>query len=133
LAFVGFVFLVLAGLRAVLGSEGLFLTGLPILIGGACALGALLSWFGARRILTTARSLPLLKRPALVADRRSETGVGGPANKTCYFFQLEFEDGTEGEFMYPGRGASHDPMVSGNTGIAYTRRDRLLAFKQIKV
>ena len=54
-------------------------------------------------------------------------------DSTTYVFDLEFEDGSEGDFSYPGRGAAHDPMTRGTTGVAYTRRDHLLAFKQIRV
>lgn len=86
----------------------------------------------AQRLLAAAREFPLLKRPCLVRDRGSVMGDRG-LGSTTYLFDLEFGDGTQGDFGYPGRGASHDPMTRGSTGIAYTRRDRLLAFKQIRV
>jgi len=86
----------------------------------------------AASILRKARSFPMLKRPCLVRDRGSAMGEGG-AGRTIYVFDLEFADGSAGTFRYPGRGASHDPMTKGATGVAYTRRDQLLAFKQIRV
>ncbi len=76
--------------------------------------------------------LPLLRRPALVSDRRSETSMGWMDGKTVYYFQMEMEDGG-GEFRYPGRGTQDDLLVKGLTGLAYTRGDVLLAFKTIKV
>lgn len=86
----------------------------------------------AQRILSAARAFPLLKRPCLVQGRGSLIGDLDPS-ATTYMFDLEFGDGSQGDFGYPGRGASHDPMTKGSTGIAYTRRERLLAFKQIRV
>jgi len=86
----------------------------------------------AQRLLSTARGFPLLKRPCLVQGRGSVIGERETA-ATTYMYDLEFGDGSQGDFGYPGRGASHDPMTKGSTGIAYTRRDRLLAFKVIRV
>ena len=106
----------------------------PVL-GALAVLMVLISFYrrwSAQRLLTSARAFPLLKRPCLVRDRGSLMGTRG-ADSTTYMFDLEFGDGSQGDFGYPGRGASHDPMTSGSTGIAYTRRDRLLAFKQIRV
>ncbi len=77
--------------------------------------------------------LPLLRRAALVSDRRSETNLRGLSGSTTYFFQLELEDGGSGEFRYPARGIQDDLLVKGNTGLAYTRGDELVAFKNIKV
>jgi hypothetical protein len=78
-------------------------------------------------------SRPLLKRPARVADRRSETTIRGSRGDTTYFFELEFEDGSKAEFGYPGRGASDNPLTNGVTGIAYTRGQELVAFKRVRV
>jgi hypothetical protein len=50
-----------------------------------------------------------------------------------YFFQLEFADGGSGEFRYPGRGVNHDLLVSGNTGVAFTRGELLVDFLPIRV
>lgn len=98
---------------------------------GLVVLGLTLWILGARerrRIV----SLPLLKRPALVTSRRSETSAEG-GGETVYTFSLEFEDGSEGDFRFRGLGASHDPLVAGNLGVAYTRRETLLAFRLIRV
>jgi hypothetical protein len=86
----------------------------------------------ARGRVRRALARPLLKRPALVQERRSETEPGG-RGRTTYFFQLVFEDGAAAEFRYPGRGTAHDPLVAGNTGVAYTRQEDLLAFRSIRV
>ena len=101
-------------------------------VGAALATTALVLWLRSARTVREARSMPLLRRPALVKNRRSETSPRGGRYSTVYFFDLEFEEGT-GEFRFPGRGAHYDPWVPGNTGIAYTRRDVLLEFKLIRV
>ena len=68
------------------------------------------------------------------------TGQGPPQRdlppggrySTVYFFELQFGEGG-GEFQFPGRGAHYEPLVPGNTGLAYTRRDVLLDFKILRV
>ncbi len=106
-------------------------------------LGLLVFWslVSGRKALSTAaeirsrRSLPLLRRPALVRDRRSRTGVSTWAwrAQTSYYFQLALEDGIEAEFLFPGRGGDHELLVPGNTGVAYTRGAELIDFRKIKV
>jgi hypothetical protein len=96
------------------------------------ALGTVL-WLVARSRIAAARAVPLLRRPALVTSRRSETAIRGGGYSTIYHFQLEFADGSAGEFRYPGRGVNHDLLVGGNTGVALTRGDLLVAFHQIRV
>ena len=76
---------------------------------------------------------PLLKRAAVVLDRRSETEMSGGEGRTTYYFVMEFADTARGEFRFPGRGATFDLMVNGATGVAYTRGADLLAFKKIRV
>lgn len=76
---------------------------------------------------------PLERRAALVADRRSETTANWFGGRTTYYFQLEFDDGTNGEFRYPGRGVQDDLLVKGNTGVAFLRGRTLIAWKNIKV
>lgn len=76
---------------------------------------------------------PLVRSPALVADRRSETTSTWWSGRTIYFFKLELEDGTSSEFRYPGRGVQDDLLVKGMTGMAYLRGDTLIAWKTIKV
>ncbi|MEM7516222.1 MAG: hypothetical protein AAF368_04765, partial [Planctomycetota bacterium] len=92
-------------------------------------------WLGQRgkARCVEATSQPLLRRPALVRERRSETDFVGGRGETIYYFQLEFVDGGTGEFRAPGKGAAHEPLVNGNTGIAYSRGQTLLAFKILKV
>lgn len=91
--------------------------------------------FGLRALATRKRTLskPLLIRPARVGERRSETEIRGADGITVYYFQLQFDDGSEGEFAYPGRGASDEPLATGATGVAYTRGPELLSFKRIRV
>ena len=76
---------------------------------------------------------PLLKRAAIVLDRRSETEISNGEGRTTYYFIMEFADGARGEFRFPGRGATFDLMVNGATGVAYSRGADLLAFKKIRV
>lgn len=112
----------------------------PASVAGWIGLGCALALAGAgagvglraRRLVRSHLSRPLLKRAAQVQGRRSETELGG-GGQTTYYFDLVFEDGNAAEFRYPGRGATHDPLVAGNTGIAYTRREDLLAFRVIRV
>lgn len=75
----------------------------------------------------------LLKRAAIVIDRRSETEMSGGEGQTTYYFILEFADAARGEFRFPGRGANFDLPVNGATGVAYTRGADLLTFKKIRV
>jgi len=102
-------------------------------------LAGLLAVVGLVLIATAARgqarilSRPLLKRPALVTDRRSETALGYWNGTTTYYFALTFDDGSEGEFRWPGRGVDHQPLVTGATGLAFTRGDVLLGFRAIRV
>lgn len=100
-------------------------------VAAALAIRGLLLWIPAARRRSELRALPLLKRPALVTSRRSETVMQD--GRTIYYFTLQFEDGSEGEFRFPGLGASHDPLVAGNLGVAYTRREELLGFRLIRV
>ena len=76
---------------------------------------------------------PLLKRAAIVLDRRSETEISSGEGRTTYYFVLEFAGGARGEFRFPGRGANFDLIVNSVTGVAYTRGADLLAFKKIRV
>jgi hypothetical protein len=75
---------------------------------------------------------PLLVRPAIVAERRSETDAEGRFGaRTVYFFTLRFDDGAEGEFRWPGQGLSNEPMTNGQVGIAYSRGEDLVAFRKL--
>ena len=70
----------------------------------------------------------LMRRPALVSERRSETSIDGQVN---YYFTLRFDDGSEGEFDWPGQGTMYEPLSNGYTGIAYTRGARLIDFRRL--
>ncbi len=76
---------------------------------------------------------PLLKRAALIVDRRSETEISGWSGRTTYYFTVEFEDGGVGEFRFPGLGAQEDPYATNLPGVAYTRGTDLLLFRHIRV
>lgn len=76
---------------------------------------------------------PLLRRAALIVDRRSETEISGWSGRTTYFFKIEFADGVVGEFRYPGLGAQEDPYATNLPGVAYTRGTDLLVFRHIRV
>lgn len=75
-------------------------------------------------------ALPVLRRPALVVDRRSMTEEKGGPSATVYYFTLHFDDASEGEFRWPGQGTMYEPMPNGTTGLAYTRGERLIEFRK---
>lgn len=127
-------FLAVWVLRALMGAPAtagsILILAVALLSGG----WGLASHLRGRALGAKLRSFELRRRPAMVIDRRSETGgATGEANFTVYYFTMVFEDGSEGEYRFPGKGTSFEPMASGTTGLAYTRRDRLLAFKPIRV
>ncbi len=105
---------------------GLVGAGAMAVVGGLRALGG-------KKFVDEGSKLPVLKRPALVVDRRSETTIQGSRGLTVYTFTLEFADGSVGDFRFPGRGTSYDLMAAGATGMAYTRGAELLAFKPMRV
>ncbi|MBL8863850.1 MAG: hypothetical protein JNK02_17810 [Planctomycetes bacterium] len=96
-------------------------TALPALVG----VGVLASRAGVR---ARAEARPMLRRPAMVVVRRSETGQEGG---TTYFFTLRFDDGSEGEFLWPGQGTAYEPLSNGYTGVAYTRGPKLVDFRRL--
>jgi len=108
------------------GALGWTLAGLSAAAGTALLVRA----HGLRRAAT---GLPLLRRAAVILDRRSDTQLQGWRGSTCYFFTLEFEGGATAEFAYPGRGYAEDLYPSGLTGVAYTRGRELLQFKHIRI
>jgi hypothetical protein len=122
--------LALGALALTRGTAGLVLLGLLAL--AALVLGVR-RWLRGRQRRVGVLALPLDRRPALVADRRSETTTGWLDGRTTYFFQLEFDDGSSGEFRYPGRGVQDDLLVKGVTGVAFLRGPTLIAWKNIKV
>ncbi|MEZ6018244.1 MAG: hypothetical protein R3F49_24310 [Planctomycetota bacterium] len=125
---------------------GLILTGIAGVSTGAAAATAPALWLG---ILAAASGVwlllkgkhaqqeslrfPLLKRPALILDRRSETEIRGWSGSTTYFFKLEFEDGAQGEFAYPGLGPQDEPYATNLPGVAYSRGQSLLHFRHVRV
>jgi len=122
----------LVGIAAVRDLEHLASSTLTWL--GVIALGAG-TWFmvrgrGAQR---SALRFSLMKRPALILDRRSETRIQGWSGDTTYFFKLEFEDGAQGEFAFPGLGPQEEPYSTNLPGVAYTRGQDLLHFRHIRV
>jgi len=98
------------------------LTGIPLLVG----IGILAS---RSAVKARAESRPMLRRPAIVVVRRSETDA--ELGVTRYFFTLSFDDGSEGEFVWPGQGTSYDPLSNGYTGVAYTRGAKLVDFRRL--
>ena len=124
-----------AALGLVLGALGLALGwgALVVALGGVLAVGGI--WVAVTHGAKLAKrvGLPIMKRAAVVTDRRSETELRFNTGITTYFFMLEFDDGAEAEFRYPGRGAHTEPLSKGVTGIAYTRGENLISFKQIRV
>jgi len=127
------------GLGVVLLSLGALLAGGAPFSHGAGWLGLAAALAGTTWIvrgrLAKLRSVasPLLKRPGIVLDRRSETNLRGWGGATTYFFTIELEGGIQGEFAYPGRGANEEPYVNNLPGVAYTRGADLLAFRHVRV
>ena len=103
------------------------------LLGAALAGFGLFQWSKGKQGMSSALEHKLLKRPAIVLDRRSETAIHGWSGQTDYYFLLEFEDGVQGEFRRPGRGAQEDPYATNLPGVAYTRGTELLHFQHVRV
>jgi len=134
-----------------LGLAGILLLALgvvPALLDGqpGAALSAVSTWIGAvvgglglldltraSTLLGRVRAQPLLKRPAIVMDRRSVTTPTPAGSQTVYFFTLQFSDGSAGEFSLLGRGISYEVPAAGATGLAATRGARLLEFLRLRV
>jgi len=108
-------------------TSALLALGLGVLLLGAWALSR------ARALLARVRSQPLLKRPAIVIDRRSTISTSGLKAQTIYFFSLQFSDGSAGEYSFLGRGSSYEVPAAGATGLACTRGSRLLEFLKLRV
>ena len=86
-----------------------------------------------RALIARLRRTPMERRPAIVIDRRSETSPLGIGAQTIYFFSLQFEDGSAGEYSFHGRGSNYEVPMSGTTGLACTRGRRLLEFLRLRV
>ena len=129
----------------ILGLLGLVLLTLPALssggwsfgflavVGGAVALVGLVLLARGFNVARALEARPVLKRSAFVIERRSESELRGGSAQVTYFFDIQFGDGSEGEFFYPGRGVSEELYANGLTGLAYTRGQELLAIKRIRV
>lgn len=120
---------------------GLIIAGLEFVIGGGAVLsflviaGGLLAAFGIYWILQAAAthkrldSQTVLTRSAFVVQRRSETLLHGDVN---YYYLIQFGDGSEGEFVYAGRGPSEEPYTNSMTGAAFTRGPELLYIARVR-
>lgn len=86
-----------------------------------------------RALIARLRKTPMQRRPAIVIDRRSETSPLGGGSQTIYFFSLQFEDGSAGEYSFHGRGSNYEVPMAGTTGLACTRGRRLLEFLRLRV
>ncbi|MEM6863452.1 MAG: hypothetical protein AAF627_22155 [Myxococcota bacterium] len=109
--------------------QGVFLSLIGI---GLIGFGIYLRVSGTR-MQAEAVALPLLKRPGVIVDRRSETRIRGWDGDTTYYFKVEFEEGVVGEFRYPGLGAQEEPYATNLPGVAYTRGTDLLHFRHVRV
>jgi hypothetical protein len=122
------VVLLVQSLNSGVDLRSVWMLGGAILI--ALGLARIASAGSARR--ASGSQKPLLVRPAIVAERRSETDAEGRwGARTTYYFTLRFDDGSEGEFRWPGQGLSTEPMANGQTGIAYSRGEDLIAFRKL--
>ncbi len=130
MAVVGVFFL---ALYAILGGPEYDLVSFNLLVGVVLLAAGLLRFFQGKAGMTNATSKPMLKRAAILHERRSETALQGVDGETIYFYDIEFGDGVRGEFRYPGRGAAEEPWPNGATGVAYTRGDELIDFERVRV
>lgn len=116
---------------------GILLAGGPLsavaAIGYAIALGGVWLLIQGKRVTQASVQAELLRRPGVIADRRSETNLKGLGGSTDYYFLIEFEGGVRGEFLWPGRGVNEEPYPSNLPGVAYTRGVELVHFKHIRV
>ena len=96
------------------------------------AFGGWLVWRG-KTALERVRKQKLEKRAAVVINRRSVTDPTALGAQTVYFFSLQFEDGTSGEYSFIGRGGNFEVPANGTTGLACTRGARLLELLRLRV
>lgn len=120
----------LAGVFALGGARGVH----PALVAAAtlAVMGLVLVGRGVA-LRRRAWAKPLLKRPGVITDRRSETVTWGWGGDTTYFFTIELEGGVRGEFAYPGRGAHADPYAVNLPGLAITRGQTLVHFEHLRL
>jgi hypothetical protein len=104
-----------------------------VLAAGLAGYGFYLGTVG-KAMKSAAVERPLMKRPGLIVDRRSDTRIRGWGDgDTIYYFTIELEDGNVGEFRFPGLGAKEDPYATNLPGMAYTRGTELLHFRHVRV
>lgn len=127
------VFFALAFACGVVGLRALGNTGSELWNGAGLAFVVIALGFLARAgsIRRAAETRPLFVRPAIVVERRSETAAEGRSGATVYYFTLRFDDGSEGEFRWPGQGTLYEPMTNGMTGVAYTRGETMIEFRRL--
>lgn len=107
--------------------------GIWSLLGYALVILGAVSIVRGRKFQAEETKLPILRRPALIVDRRSDTTIRGWGGETQYFFEIEFEDGGVGEFGMQGKGVNEEPYTTNLPGVAYTRGTTLLHFQHIRV
>ena len=126
-----------ATIGALLGFSSLLLGSAPLsalpLIGLAAIMGGIALIVQGKRVRAEALSKGMLRRPAVIVDRRSEITLKSLGGNTTYFFEIEFEGGLRGEFCWPGRGINTEPFTSNLPGVAFTRGVELVHFKHIRV
>lgn len=104
----------------------------PLLVSAvAVALCGFALFATAKRTRATAKARALLRRASRVTDRRSEMREGGRLGTCIYYFMLRFDDGSEGEFSFVGRGTLYEPPAIGATGVAYTHGAKLIDFRRL--
>jgi hypothetical protein len=105
---------------------------IPLVTGAVLALVGLVMALRGAALRKQLDSEKTLKRSAYLVRRRSDTAVpfGGTV---VYYFLIQFGDGSEGEFRYPGRGVSEELYTNGMTGMAFTRGDELLHMERIRI
>jgi len=130
MAFVGAGFF---GLFIAFGGPEYELLSFNLLCGAVLVTAGMERFLRGKSEMARAVSKPMLKRAAILHERRSEIEVKGASGDTIYFYDIEFGDGVRGEFRYPGRGPSEEPWPNGATGVAYTRGDELVDFERVRV
>lgn len=127
----GIAVLALGALTSSAGTA--FLWSLPALLAYALLGAGVVSIVRGTACCKEAQRLPVLVRPGMIVDRRSDTSIRGWTGDTTYYFTIEFADGVRAEFAYPGRGAHEEPYTTNLPGVAFTRGTQLLAFRHVRV
>jgi hypothetical protein len=128
--FAGIGFLALYG---IFGGPDYSVLSFNLLVAVVLLIAGSLRFVRGKSRMAAATAKPMLKRAAILHERRSVTEVHGGDGETVYYYDIEFGDGVRGEFRYPGRGPSEEPWPNGATGVAYTRGDELIDFERVRV